>query len=480
MYNFITALTSVTNRSLFRQPGNRESEVVQGCRLGIPAEKLPDFVRSCPVAMRYHRLLGCLPWASFPERDESLPWPGIHPEARSPYAAAFLVKLNEGCATLGRLHTFLTEHPALVWLLGFPLEASPYSPWGFDAHASVPCPRQLSNVLRSMPNVSLQFLLEQSIRLVATRLPASHLLGDTISLDTKHILAWVRENNPKEFVEDRYNKEKQPKGDLDCKLGCKERSNQKARTPTTEGQAASTVSVGTFYWGYASGIVVAKIEGYGEIVLAELTQPFNASETSYFFPLMQQVEDRLGRKPRFGALDAAFDAVYVYDYFHEAGGFAAVPRAERGRKSDRTFSPDGLPLCDAGLPMPLKSTYTDRNGLVPQQKGRYVCPLLFAEKKADACPIAHTRWPDGGCLTTMSTSHGARIRYQLDREGDDYQRVYAQRTASERIFSQALALGIERPKLRNQASIANTNTLIYLLLNLRTLHRIAHSSLTAA
>lgn len=476
MYHLITALTSITNRRLFGQPRIAKSEVVEGCRLGIPAENLPDFVRSCPVAMRYHRLLGCLPWAAFPERDESLPWPGIHPEARSPYAAAFLVKLNEGCATIGRLRIFLAEHPALVWLLGFPLEPSPYHPWGFDVQASVPCQRQLSNVLRSMANVSLQFLLEQSIRLVAARLPANHLLGDTVSLDTKHILAWVRENNPKEFVEERYNKEKQPKGDPDCKLGCKERRNQRSKTPTSEGQPASTVSVGTFYWGYASGIVVAKVEGYGEIVLAECTQPFNASETSYFVPLMAQVERRLGRKPRFGALDAAFDAVYVYNYFLDAGGFAAVPRAERGRKSNRTFSPDGLPLCDAGLPMPCKSTYDDRKGLVPQQKGRYVCPLLFPDKTAATCPIAHPKWADGGCLTTMATSDGARLRYQLDREGDDYKLIYAQRTASERIFSQALALGIERPKLRNQASIANCNTLTYVLLNLRTLHRIEYSA----
>lgn len=35
----------------------------------------------------------------------------------------------------------------------------------------------------------------------------------------------------------------------------------------------------------------------------------------------------------------------------------------------------------------------------------------------------------------------------------------------ERINSQALDLGIERPKLRNQRSIANQNTLIYVLIN---------------
>ena len=34
------------------------------------------------------------------------------------------------------------------------------------------------------------------------------------------------------------------------------------------------------------------------------------------------------------------------------------------------------------------------------------------------------------------------------------------------------ALGIERPHLRNQQAITNRNTLIYILINLRALHRI--------
>ena len=36
----------------------------------------------------------------------------------------------------------------------------------------------------------------------------------------------------------------------------------------------------------------------------------------------REAEARLGRKPRFGAWDTAFGAQYVYQYFHDAGGFA--------------------------------------------------------------------------------------------------------------------------------------------------------------
>ena len=79
----------------------------------------------------------------------------------------------------------------------------------------------------------------------------------------------------------------------------------------------------------------------------------------------------------------------------------------------------------------------------------------------------------------MATSKGARIRYQLDRKSLAYKRVYNQRTATERINSLAVELGIERPKLRNRRSITNQNTLIYILLNLRAIQRIQAKKIAA-
>ena len=72
----------------------------------------------------------------------------------------------------------------------------------------------------------------------------------------------------------------------------------------------------------------------------------------------------------------------------------------------------------------------------------------------------------------MPTCAGARIRYQLDRTSPEFKAIYKQRTAAERINSQAKALGFERPYLRCQSAIANQNTLIYVLINLRALQRI--------
>jgi hypothetical protein len=229
--------------------------------------------------------------------------------------------------------------------------------------------------------------------------------------------------------------------------------------------------VGEYYWGYASGVIATKVPGWGEFALAELTQPFDKSDISYFFPLMEHAERRLGFRPRFGAFDMAFEAHYVYDFFHEAGGYAAIRLSKRGDNT-RRFDAAGLPLCAAGLAMPLKYAYTCRTAEVHHQRGRYACPLLHPEPSGQVCPIDHKNWNKGGCLVTMPTSTGARLRYTLDRDSQEFKDIYKQRTATERINSLAVDLDIERPKLRNGQAIANQNTLIYVLINLRALQRI--------
>ena len=144
----------------------------------------------------------------------------------------------------------------------------------------------------------------------------------------------------------------------------------------------------------------------------------------------------------------------------------------------RLFDDAGKPLCDAGLPMFLKGTFMNRTSLIEHPRQRWWCPLLFPVPTAVSCPVAHRKWANGGCKTTIAASVGARLRYQLDRDSDMYKELYKQRTAVERIFGLALDLGIERPKLRSKAAIANQNTLIYVLLNLRRLQNMPKKQAT--
>ena len=59
----------------------------------------------------------------------------------------------------------------------------------------------------------------------------------------------------------------------------------------------------------------------------------------------------------------------------------------------------------------------------------------------------------------------------LNRDVPLYHAVYAQRTACKRINSQAQALGIEQPKVRNGRSVRNLNTLTYMIINVRALQK---------
>ena len=456
-----------------------------GPRFDVAEANLPAFVQHCPTTMETYHWLRHINWSAFPERRYDRDYP-YEPISHATFAAACLVKIEEDFKYMSKLRKHLVRHPALIWLLGFRLVADDTSYWGFDADASLPTARHFTNMLRKVPNHCFQFLLDESVRLLQETLAGVVTdFGQVVSLDTKHILAWVQENNPKAYVEARYNKASQPKGDADCKLGCKRRHNQRvdadntasqsdsASTPTKEAQPARHIDVGEYYWGYASGVVATKVPNWGEFVLAEWTQTLDRPDVSYFFPLLEQTEARLGFRPAYGAFDAAFDAYYVYEHFHQPDtdwrqGFAAVPMTHRN-KVNRVFDDDGVPLCEANLSMTLQYTFTCRTTLYEHERAHYVCPLKPA---CDTCPIQHKKASNGGCTLRLPTSPGARLRHQIDRESTCYKGIYKQRSATERINAQAMELGIERPKLRNRQAITNLNTGIYVVINLRGWQRV--------
>lgn len=443
-------------------------------RLMCPDEQLPTFVRDCPTTLSLVTRFRLLDWEALAQ-PVSCQWFGKQPVPLVAYVAAFLVKVDQKLASISHLRRFLGQHPALVWALGFPLYGQTPTRHGFDADLSLPSRQQFSRVLRELDNTCLQALLTSQVHQLQSLLPAE--FGQTISLDTSHILAWVMENNPRQYIKKgRYDKEKQPAGDPDCKLGCKRSHNRLVQTPAKEGKSADTLWLKDkeFYWGYASGLVVTRLPGWGEFVLAEMTDTFDNADVRFFFPLMEQVEQRLGFRPRFAALDAAFDAFYIYSYFHSPDhqGFAAIP-LKHPQVQPRLFDAAGLPLCDAALPMPIRKLYTDSTkAIMPHQRAIHACPLLFPQPSGSVCPIAHKQWSNGGCTVNLPTSPGARLRYALDRSSESYKSIYRQRTAVERVFSQAKQLGMERPKLRNQQAITNLNTMTYLLINLRTLQHV--------
>jgi hypothetical protein len=478
-YKLKVQLWSKRFTSLLPLAQHTNGELVHLPRFMCENGRFPRFVQECATTMSLIPKLRLLAWETI-AHSPSREWFGRQPVSPVAYIGAFLVKIDQKLPSIGHLRRFLTQHPALIWTLGFPLYGVTKTRHGFDPEASLPSRQHFSRILREFDNAQLQALLAAQVSQLQSLLPDD--FGQTISLDTKHILAWVKENNARQYIkEGRFNKTKQPIGDPDCKLGCKKKHNRRVKTPSKEGQAAtglSTVRIGEYYWGYASGAVVAKLPDWGEFVLAEVTDTFDKGDVRHFFPLMEQVERHLGFRPRYAALDAAFDAFYVYDYFHSDAhdGFAAVP-LNQPNGNLRRFDNAGRPLCVAGLAMPIRKTYNDRTkAIIAHRRAIHACPLLYPQPSGEACPIEHKQWTKNGCSANVPISLGARLRSQVDRKSKRYKRVYAQRTAVERIFSQAKALGIERPRLRNRQAIANQNTLIYLLINLRALQQVLTKS----
>ncbi len=89
----------------------------------------------------------------------------------------------------------------------------------------------------------------------------------------KHIYAWVKENNKRAYVKDRYDKNRRPAGDPDCKLGVKRSTNQ-------EQPDGSTKEEKEVLWGYGSGVAAATVAEYGDVVIAEHTLPFNEADVT--------------------------------------------------------------------------------------------------------------------------------------------------------------------------------------------------------
>jgi hypothetical protein len=410
-----------------------------------------------PVVSTYRAFFSLFDWSLVEHWQEQRPTRGrpAHPE--SAYLKALLVRINEGLIYSTQLRAYLVNHPLLVIELGFHLELDPSAPYGFDVERTLPCRYWLGEKLRRLDRVLLHDLLAATVTALQQEIAG---LGETVAFDVKHIYGWVKENNERVYVKERYDKTRRPAGDPDCKLGVKRSSNQ-------EQPDGSTKEKKEYIWGYGTGVAAATTPDYGDVVLAEYTQPFNENDITYYRPLYLQTVAALDRYPTYLTADAAFDAWYVHEDAARGGGIAAVPLNQHGHPA-YSRDADGVPLCSADLRMSPTFQFDHTYGYRAQ---RFRCPLLFPQPNGQTCE--HEQFAKGkGCVKDVNWERGGLARVTLDRDSPLYKAVYTQRTCCERINSQAKELGIERPKVRNGRSVANLNTLTYLVINVRALQRV--------
>ena len=199
--------------------------------------------------------------------------------------------------------------------------------------------------------------------------------------------------------------------------------------------------------------------------------PESEADVSYFRTLYQRAVAALEQYPTHIAADAAYDVWYVYQAVALRDGIAAIPLNSHGHE-ETPRDPDGTPSCARGLRMHPVFFFRHPNGYRAQ---RFRCPLLFPERTGQTCD--HQQFVKGrGCVKDLNWEKGGLMRALLDRDSELYHAVYNRRTSCERITSQAKALGIETPNVRNGRSVRNLNTLTYLIMNVRALQKAKSSN----
>jgi hypothetical protein len=407
-----------------------------------------------PVVQRYRTRFALFDWSSIDPPHKRGPGNPGHP--KSAYLKAALVRIGEHLGSTPRWRAYLLDHPLLVLELGFRPYVDLRQPYGFDVSKTVPSVRHLNHMLQSLDPNLLTDLFTQTVHALQAEIPG---LGEVVAYDVKHIYAHVKENNPRVYLKDRFCKERQPKGDPDCRVGVKRSTNQ-------EQPDGSTKEVKEYLWGYGSGVAAATTPDYDDVVMAENTLPFNEADVTYYRPLYLRTIVTLDQFPIHVTADAAFDYWYVYETVAHREGIAAIPLNSHGHPAVPR-DPDGTPRCWAGLRMHPTYQFQHTNGFRAQ---RFRCPLLFPTRTGETC--AHEQFAKGkGCVKDPNWEKGGLMRALLDRNGPLYKAVYTQRTCCERINSQAKDLGIERPKARNIRSVRRLNTLIYITINAKALQR---------
>jgi hypothetical protein len=163
-----------------------------------------------PVVVFYRTFFNLIDWSPYVSCSPELSKRGrpAHPEIA--YIKALLVKIVEGKKHITDLRSFLVRHPLLILELGFIPLLDAKETYGFDIQKTVPSDSWLRNKQRNLDRPLLQALFCGTVRALQKEIPA---LGETVAFDAKHIYAWVRENNPREHIKDRFCKDRQPAGD---------------------------------------------------------------------------------------------------------------------------------------------------------------------------------------------------------------------------------------------------------------------------
>lgn len=311
---------------------------------------------------------------------------------------------------------------------------------GFDISYPLPSYWTFDRFLINFDNAILSDIMQSQVLLLA-----EEGIIDTsfIGLDSTPISANTSQNNPKSFLNNKFNPDNQPKADKDCRLGVHSASNQ------------SNEKKYEFYWGYKNHILVDCISG---LPIYEITTTAEVADSSVALDVLSDTHRFLSIEECTFLADKGYDVKNIYNQLKELyNGECMIPLNKRNTKNTKLL-PAGTPVCEAGLAMNRDGKCHDRN----RTRQKFCCPY----KLTGTCPINHPKFNNGkkhrGCTKHITLPDDLRL--SIDRESKYFKATYSLRTECERYNSRFKNTGQERMWVRNKSSVTNLNTIAHISL----------------
>ena len=314
---------------------------------------------------------------------------------------------------------------------------------GFDLSKGLPSYWTFNRYIRKLDNNVLKEVMKgQVLELVEMKL----IDGSFSGLDSTPNAANTKQNNPKCFIPNKFDKENRPKSDKDCSLGVHTASNQHNDKKYE------------FYWGYKNHVLSDCITG---LPIYEMTTGAATADSDMAVDILAKTHSFLSLDECSFIADAGYDIKEIYNTVRNVyHGNCYIPINPRNTKNPELL-PIGNIICQAGLAMHKAGKSRDNN----RTRQKFTCSLR--KSKSVICPCNHKNFNNGsvryrGCAKWITIPDDYRL--SIDRTSKDFKDVYKLRTECERYNSRFKATGQERLWVRNFNSAQNLNSFAHIAL----------------
>ena len=369
----------------------------------------------------------------FPRKSE-LPatYGGRPPISRHTIFRAFIVMKTQLFAEVSQLLDYLENNIAVALLCGF-------------ESGKIPGKDVFYDFLRETPQSAFDSVM------ISNTLEMAELgLVDfeNLALDSMPIFANTKLNNPKSFSKNKFDKNKLPAADSNCRLGIHTASNDSNNKDYKP------------FWGYKNHVLLDIKHG---LPIFAITATANLHDVKAGETLIRHANSLIGLKGKVQHLigDKAFDSNPFYEAVMNVIG-ASVIAPLRSNSKINIF--DGsIPLCDAGLLM-------HKCGHIYRESGirfKFACP--FRQSKSKSCPCNHPNFQkdvkNKGCIKYMCIK-AANLRNSVDRDSPYFKSLYSKRSAVERYNSRFKYMDNERAYVRSLRSVSAIASISHICLQL--------------